>query len=48
MDPMIAGILDKFADMTVFLNPTANSYKRFGHNKAPRYISWSSENHSPS
>ena len=46
MDPMIAGILDKISDMTVFLNPTANSYKRFGSNKAPRYISWSSENRS--
>ena len=38
--------LDKISDMTVFLNPTANSYKRFGSNKAPRYISWSSENRS--
>ena len=43
---MIAGILDKVAEMTVFLNPTENSYKRFGKKKAPRYISWSSENRS--
>ena len=43
---MIAGVLDKAADMTVFLNPTENSYLRFGSNKAPRYISWSSENRS--
>ena len=46
MNSMIAGILDKISDMTVFLNPTANSYKRFGSNKAPKYISWSSENRS--
>ena len=44
MDYMIAGILERISDMTVFLNPTANSYKRFGCNKAPKYISWSSEN----
>ncbi len=46
MDSMIAGILDKISDMTVFLNPAPDSYKRFGQNKAPRYISWSSENRS--
>lgn len=46
MNYMIAAILDKAADMTVFLNPTENSYQRFGSNKAPRYISWSSENRS--
>ncbi len=45
-DYMIAGILDKVGDMTAFLNPTENSYHRFGSNKAPRYISWSSENRS--
>lgn len=43
---MIAGILAKIEDMTVFLNPTENSYERFGNNKAPEYISWSSENRS--
>ena len=43
---MIAGILAKVEDMTVFLNPTEDSYKRFGQNKAPEYISWSSENRS--
>ena len=46
MNYMIAAILDKVADMTVFLNPTENSYHRFGSNKAPRYISWSGENRS--
>ena len=43
---LIAGILDKIADMTVFLNPTESSYRRFGSNKAPKYISWSNENRS--
>ena len=43
---MIAGVLDKIEEMTAFLNPTENSYKRFGKNKAPGYISWSSENRS--
>lgn len=43
---MIAGILEHVRDMTVFLNPLEDSYKRFGRNKAPKYISWSSENRS--
>lgn len=43
---MIAGILETVADMTVFLNPTKQSYHRLGFNKAPQYISWSSENRS--
>ena len=46
MDFMIAGILAKVAEMTVFLNRLESSYQRFGNNKAPRYISWSSENRS--
>lgn len=46
LPPVIAGILAKAADMTVFLNPTEASYRRLGHDKAPRYISWSSENRS--
>ncbi len=46
MDGMIAGILDRIQDMTVFLNPVPASYRRFGSRKAPRYISWSSENRS--
>ena len=43
---MIAGVLNKITDMTVFLNPTENSYARLGKNKAPRYVSWSHENRS--
>lgn len=43
---MIAGVLDKIEDMTVFFNPTEQSYSRFGSHKAPKYITWSSENRS--
>lgn len=43
---VIAGVLEKAAEMTAFLNPTEGSYMRFGHNRAPRYVSWSSENRS--
>ena len=43
---MIAGVLDKIVEMTAFFNPTEDSYKRFGTNKAPIYVSWSRENRS--
>lgn len=43
---IIAGVLDKVREMTAFLNPVEASYARFGQFKAPRYISWSSENRS--
>ena len=43
---MIAGVLDKVLDMTVFLNPSIDSYTRFGGSKAPMYVSWSAENRS--
>lgn len=46
MDCIIAGILDKISEMTIFLNPLPDSYKRFGISKAPGYISWSCENRS--
>ncbi len=46
MPAVIAGILEHTPDMTVFLNTTEASYSRFGRSKAPRYISWSSENRS--
>ena len=48
-DPLphaIAGILEKIRDMTAFLNPCDNSYDRLGRDKAPGYITWSSENRS--
>ncbi len=43
---IIAGLLDKVSDITLFLNPSESSYQRFGNNKAPKYISWSTENRS--
>lgn len=46
MPQVISGILEHICDMTAFLNPAAESYRRFGSNKAPQYISWSSENRS--
>ncbi len=42
----LAGILDKIEDITAFLNPTEDSYKRLGQNQAPRYVSWARENRS--
>lgn len=45
-ESMIAGILNNIKDMTVFLNHKAESYKRLGSHKAPKFISWSSENRS--
>ena len=46
MHRMMGGILDKIADMTLFLNPTERSYHRLGCQKAPKYVSWSSDNRS--
>ena len=40
----MAGILDHIEDITFFLNPTEESYRRFGEKKAPIYITWSAEN----
>lgn len=48
-DPLpcvIAGILEKIEEMTLFLNPCEESYRRLGHDKAPRYATWSAENRS--
>lgn len=43
---VLAGIMEYIEQITVFLNPEKESYERFGADKAPRYISWSSENRS--
>ena len=43
---MMGGILSKIQDMTLFLNPTEESYRRLGEHKAPKYISWSTDNRS--
>ena len=46
IDEIIRGIIRYIPDMTVFLNSTEDSYKRLGSNKAPRFVTWSSENRS--
>lgn len=42
----MAGVLAHIKEMTAFLNPTEDSYKRLGEKKAPKYITWSPENRS--
>lgn len=46
MQHMMAGILNRVSEMTRFLNPIPDSYRRLGTQKAPKYISWSSDNRS--
>lgn len=46
LSSMLAGIMKYIREMTVFLNPTEESYRRFGKDKAPKYVSWSNENRS--
>jgi len=46
MNHIIAGVLARVPEMTVFLNPVENSYNRLGKNKAPRFISWAEGNRS--
>ncbi len=41
-----AGILKHISEITLFLNSQPDSYKRFGFNKAPLYISRSEQNRS--
>ncbi len=45
-DSFIAGILSKIEEITLFLNPLANSYERLGRFEAPKYVSWSNHNRS--
>jgi len=42
----ISGVLERIREITAFLNPTTNSYKRFGIGYAPKYVDWSFENRS--
>ncbi|NLA77633.1 MAG: glutamine synthetase, partial [Clostridiales bacterium] len=42
----MAGILEHIREITVFLNPVAESYRRFGSHRAPKYVTWSNENRS--
>ncbi len=43
---VIAGILEKSREMTLFLNPTERSYARLGRANAPGAVSWSQQNRS--
>ncbi len=45
-DSFMAGILEHIQEMTLFLNPTTDSYERLGQKKAPKYVTWSPENRS--
>lgn len=45
-EAFMAGILDHIREITLFLNPTEQSYLRLGQNKAPKYITWSEQNRS--
>jgi len=45
-ESFIAGIISRIPEITVFLNPLANSYERFGKFEAPKYLSWSHQNRS--
>lgn len=40
----MAGVLSHIKEMTVFLNPTPDSYVRLGAGKAPSTIGWAKEN----
>ena len=42
----MAGVLAHSRELTVFTNPLPNSYRRFGCDEAPRYVSWSRQNRS--
>lgn len=45
-EPFLVGVLSHVREITAFLNPTENSYRRLGEHKAPRFITWSPENRS--
>ena len=45
-ESFIAGVLSRIPEITLFLNPLANSYERFGTFEAPKYVSWSHQNRS--
>lgn len=40
----VSGVLRRIREITAFLNPTTNSYRRFGSGYAPAYVNWSTEN----
>ena len=46
LEPVVAGILKYVREMSLFLNPTEESYERLGGLMAPGYITWAKENRS--
>jgi glutamine synthetase len=42
----IAGIINRINEITAFMNPLGNSYRRFGCCEAPRYLTWAPLNRS--
>ena len=46
MEAFLAGILHRIREITLFLNPEAESYLRLGEDKAPKYICYSRSNRS--
>ena len=45
-ESFVQGILNQTADITAFLNPLTNSYRRFGSFEAPHAVTWSHQNRS--
>lgn len=45
-EAFMAGILAHIREITAFLNPTEQSYRRLGEKKAPHFVTWSPENRS--
>ncbi len=43
---ILGGIYSHIEEITYFLNPVEDSYKRLGSSKAPKYIAWGKENRS--
>lgn len=43
-DSFMAGIMRRIRELTAFLNPIEESYRRLGEKKAPRFITWSPDN----
>lgn len=46
MKQFMAGVMRRINEITLFLNPTRNSYQRLGTMQAPGYVSWSEQNRS--
>ncbi|MEA4892137.1 MAG: glutamine synthetase family protein [Peptococcaceae bacterium] len=42
----MAGILNRIREISLFLNPLTNSYRRFGAFEAPCYVAWGRQNRS--